>query len=40
MNVNYETDARKLIDGVLATKKKFKDVDSLIRAIYEKGHQE
>lgn len=33
-----ETDARKLIDAVLAQKKSFKDVDSLIRAIYELSH--
>jgi Holliday junction DNA helicase RuvA len=29
-----ESDARKLIDGALATKKKFKDIESLLQAIY------
>ncbi|MBW3597485.1 MAG: Holliday junction DNA helicase RuvA [Planctomycetes bacterium] len=31
-----ESDARKLIDAVLAEKKKFSDVDSLLKAIYQK----
>ena len=30
-----ESDARKLIDGVLAQKRKFKNVDELIQAIYD-----
>jgi Holliday junction DNA helicase RuvA len=34
-----ETDARKLIDGVLATKKKFKDVESLLQAVYRSSHE-
>jgi len=29
-----ETDARKLIDAVLATKKKFKDVEAMLTAVY------
>ena len=29
-----ESDARKLLDGALATKKKFKDIESLLQAIY------
>ncbi len=29
-----EADARKLIDGAVATKKKFKDVESLLQAVY------
>jgi Holliday junction DNA helicase RuvA len=33
-----ETDARKLIDTVLATKKKFKDVESLLQAVYQVSH--
>ena len=33
-----ETDARKLIDAVLATKKKFKDVESLLQAVYRTSH--
>lgn len=33
-----ETDAHKLIDTALAKKRKFKDVDTLIRAIYEQSH--
>jgi len=34
-----EADARKLIDGVLATKKKFKDVESLLQAVYRSSHE-
>jgi len=34
-----EVDARKLIDGVLATKKKFKDVESLLQAVYRSSHE-
>ena len=30
-----ESDARRLIDGVLAQKKKFKDVEELLQAIYQ-----
>lgn len=34
-----ESDARRLIDGVLATKKKFKDVQSVIEAIYQQSQK-
>jgi holliday junction DNA helicase RuvA len=34
-----ESDARRLLDAALATKKKFKDVQSLIEAIYQQTHQ-
>ena len=34
-----ESEARKIIDGTLATKKKFKDVQSLIEAIYQQSHK-
>jgi Holliday junction DNA helicase RuvA len=30
-----EADARKLLDGVLASKKKYKDVDALLNAVYQ-----
>lgn len=33
-----ESDARKLIDGVIASGKKFKDTESLLTAIYQKSH--
>jgi Holliday junction DNA helicase RuvA len=33
-----ESDARKLVDSVLQTKKKFADVESMIRAIYDTSH--
>lgn len=33
-----ESDARKLIDSVLQTKKKFADVENMIRAIYDTSH--
>lgn len=33
-----ESDARRLIDGALATKKKFKDVQELLQAIYQQKH--
>lgn len=33
-----EADARKLLDTALATKKKFKDVNGLLGAIYEQNH--
>ncbi|HEX3601712.1 MAG TPA: Holliday junction branch migration protein RuvA [Lacipirellulaceae bacterium] len=35
-----DTEARRLLDGVLDKKTKFKDVDSLLHAIYEKSHGE
>jgi Holliday junction DNA helicase RuvA len=35
-----ETDARRLLDGALDKSRKFKDVDSLLHAIYEKAHSE
>jgi Holliday junction DNA helicase RuvA len=34
-----EADARRLIDDALARKKKYKDVDELLRAVYEQRHQ-
>lgn len=34
-----ESDARQLLDGALQTKKKFKDVESLIQLVYEQSHQ-
>ncbi len=34
-----ESDARRLIDGVLGQKKKFKDVQDMLAAIYEKSHE-
>ena len=33
-----ESDARKLIDSVLQTKKKFSDVESMLRTIYDTSH--
>lgn len=33
-----ESDARKLLDAVLATKQRHKDVDSLLRAVYDQRH--
>ena len=33
-----ETDARKLLDAVLATKSKFNDVESLLQAVYAHSH--
>lgn len=33
-----DSDARRLLDGALDKKTKFKDVDSLLHAIYEKSH--
>jgi holliday junction DNA helicase RuvA len=33
-----ESDARKLIDSVLQTKKKFSDVESMLRTIYDANH--
>jgi len=32
------TDARKLLDGALATKKKYKDVQELLEAVYQQSH--
>lgn len=34
-----EHDARKLLDAALATKKKFKDVEALLQAVYQQSHQ-
>ena len=34
-----ETDARRLLDGALDKKPKYKDVDSLLHAVYEKQHR-
>jgi holliday junction DNA helicase RuvA len=33
-----ETDARRLLDDALDKKRKYKDVDSLLHAVYEKAH--
>ncbi len=33
-----ESDARRLLDAALATKKKFKDVSALLEAIYQQSH--
>jgi Holliday junction DNA helicase RuvA len=33
-----ESDARRLLDAALATKRKFKDVESLLQAVYEHRH--
>jgi Holliday junction DNA helicase RuvA len=33
-----ESDARKLLDSALATKKKFNDVESLLQAVYAQSH--
>jgi Holliday junction DNA helicase RuvA len=33
-----ESDARRLLDAALSTKKKYKDVQSLIEAIYQQSH--
>jgi Holliday junction DNA helicase RuvA len=35
-----DTDARRLLDGALDKKTKYKDVDSLLHAVYEKTHGE
>jgi Holliday junction DNA helicase RuvA len=35
-----ETDARRLLDDALDKKRKYKDVDSLLHAVYEKAHSE
>jgi Holliday junction DNA helicase RuvA len=35
-----ESDARRLLDGALDKKRTFKDVDSLLHAVYEKTHGE
>ena len=34
-----ESDARKLLDAALGTKKKFKDVEALLQAVYQQTHQ-
>jgi Holliday junction DNA helicase RuvA len=34
-----ESEARRMLDGALAEKKKYKDVESLLHAVYEKAHQ-
>jgi len=34
-----ETDARRLLDAAVGTKKKFKDVQSLLQMVYEQAHQ-
>ena len=34
-----ESEARRLLDGVLSAKKKYKDVQTLIEAIYQQSHQ-
>ena len=33
-----DADARRLLDGALDKKTKYKDVDSLLHAVYEKTH--
>jgi Holliday junction DNA helicase RuvA len=35
-----DSEARRLLDGVLDKKTKFKDVDALLHAVYEKSHGE
>lgn len=35
-----DVDARRLLDGALDKKTKYKDVDSLLHAVYEKSHSE
>jgi holliday junction DNA helicase RuvA len=35
-----ESDARRLLDDILDKKRKFKDVDALLHAVYEKAHGE
>ena len=34
-----ESDARRMLDGVLSTKQKFKDVESLFQAVYQASHK-
>jgi Holliday junction DNA helicase RuvA len=34
-----ETDARRLLDTALSKKKQFKDVESLLHAIYQQSHE-
>ena len=34
-----ESDARRLLDTALATKRKFKDVEALLQAVYDQRHQ-
>ena len=33
-----DSDARKLLDGVLKTKRKFGDVEAVLQAIYQQSH--
>jgi Holliday junction DNA helicase RuvA len=33
-----DADARKLIDSVLKTKKKYSDVEAVLQAIYQQSH--
>jgi Holliday junction DNA helicase RuvA len=35
-----ESEARRLLDGALDKKTKYKDVDALLHAVYEKSHGE
>jgi Holliday junction DNA helicase RuvA len=35
-----DSEARRLLDGALDKKTKYKDVDSLLHAVYEKSHNE
>ena len=35
---HHDSDARRLLDDALDKKQKYKDVDSLLHAIYEKSH--
>ena len=35
-----DSEAHRLLDGTLATKKKFKDTESLIQAVYQHSHKE
>jgi Holliday junction DNA helicase RuvA len=36
---HVERDARRLLDGALEEKKKYKDVESLLQAVYQQSHQ-
>ena len=33
-----DSDARKLLDGVLKTKRKFADIEAVLQAIYQQSH--
>jgi Holliday junction resolvasome RuvABC DNA-binding subunit len=33
-----EADARRLLDGVLKTKRKYADVEAMLQAIYQQNH--